>query len=219
MSDAASADSLRLAVFASGGGTNFQALLDAIDDDRLAASVAVCVSNTETAGALDRAAAHDIPTVVLDPSTHDGHTYPQTLLDTLRAHEVTFIALAGYLRIVPPTVVEAFRGRMLNIHPALLPAFGGKGMYGRRVHEAVLDYGVQWTGVTVHLVDEEYDTGPIVLQRPVPVQFEDTPETLSARVLKVEHALYPEALQLFADDRVRLHGRRVQILPPSVDAI
>lgn len=218
MSDAASVAPLRLAVFASGGGTNFQSMLDAIDAGRLDASVALCVSNTASAGALDRAEAHDIPTAVLDTKTFDAAAYARTVLDTLAGHDVTFIALAGYLRKIPAAVVDAFRGRMVNIHPALLPAFGGKGMYGRRVHEAVIDYGVQWTGATVHLVDEQYDTGPIVLQRPVPVRFDDTPDTLAARVLKVEHAIYPEALQLFAENRVRLDGRRVQILPPTDDA-
>lgn len=209
-------NSLRLAIFASGGGTNFQAILDAISNDSLDATTALCVSNVSTAGALERAQRHDVPTAACSPSDYDDEgTYSRALSELLDAHDVTFIALAGYLRKIPETVVEAYRGRMVNIHPALLPAFGGKGMYGRRVHEAVLDYGVQWTGVTVHLVDEHYDTGPIVLQRPVPVRFDDTPETLAARVLNVEHALYPEALQLFAEDRIRIEGRRVRILPPS----
>lgn len=206
---------LRLAIFASGGGSNFQAILDAIGDGSLDAQVVLCVSNVPTAGALERARSHNVPTAVLSPSDYeDEDAYVRDLNELLDTHAATFIALAGYLRKIPATVVEAYRGRMVNIHPALLPAFGGKGMYGRRVHEAVLDYGVQWTGVTVHLVDEHYDTGPIVLQRPVPVRFDDTPETLAARVLRVEHALYPEALQLFAEHRLQIEGRRVRILPP-----
>lgn len=201
-----------LGVFASGGGTNFQAILDAIDRGELTARVGLCVSNNEQAGALERATRHDVPTVTLNPTAFDDpDRYVQALTRALDEYGVNFVALAGYLRKIPSLVVEAFRGRMLNVHPALLPAFGGKGMYGMRVHEAVLDYGVRWTGVTVHLVDEKYDTGPVVLQQPVPVKQDDTPETLAARVLEVEHELYPEALRLFAEGRIRLAGRKVWI--------
>jgi phosphoribosylglycinamide formyltransferase-1 len=147
---------------------------------------------------------------VLDPSSFDAEaSYIAALMDTLDEHAVNFIALAGYMRKIPDAVVHAFRGRMLNIHPALLPAFGGPGMYGRRVHEAVLQHGVRWTGATVHLVDEEFDAGPIVLQEPVPVYQTDTPQTLADRVLEVEHKIYPEALRLFAEGRVSFDGRRV----------
>jgi len=126
----------------------------------------------------------------------------------LYRHQIDFIALAGYLKKLPAAIVREFRNRIVNIHPALLPSFGGKGMYGIHVHEAVLKAGVKVTGVTVHLVDEEYDHGPIVLQRAVEVHDDDTPETLAQRVLQVEHELYPEALQLFAEGRIRVdHGR------------
>lgn len=203
---------MRLAVFASGGGSNFQALLDAIGAGRLSAEAALLVADRPGAGALERAEAHGVPAAVLDPKAYAGPAvYTEALLDTLRRHEVSFIALAGYLKKVPPAIVGAFAERMLNIHPSLLPAFGGRGMYGRRVHQAVLDYGARWTGVTVHLVDEAYDTGPVVLQQPVPVRWSDTPETLAARVLGVEHRLYPEALRLFAQGRVTVEGRRVRI--------
>ena len=203
---------MRLAVFASGGGSNFQAMLDAVAEGRLSCQVALCLSNRTHAGALERAAQHNVPTITLDPATFPTEeAYTEQLLATLREAEITFIALAGYMKKVPTPVVETYRGRMLNIHPALLPAFGGPGMYGRHVHEAVLAYGVRWTGATVHLVDEEYDTGPIVLQEPVPVHQDDTPETLAARVLSVEHNLYPRALQLFAEGRIQIEGRRVLI--------
>ncbi len=204
--------SLRLAVFASGGGTNFQAILDAIDQGDLPATVVLCVSNTADAGALDRAERHDVPTAVVDPDAFDTpEDFGDALMDRLAAQDVTFVALAGYMRKIPPNVVDAYRGRMTNIHPALLPAFGGKGMYGMRVHRAVIDYGVHWSGATVHLVDEQYDHGPVVLQEPVPVYADDTPDALAARVLDVEHRLYPEALRLFAQDRVRVDGRTVRI--------
>lgn len=216
---------MRLAVFASGGGTNFQAILDAIDADELPAEVVCCVSNTPDAGALDRAQRHEVPTEVIPPSSFDApEAFGEALLETLNAYETTFVALAGYMQKIPPNVVDAFRGRMTNIHPALLPAFGGRGMYGMHVHRAVIDYGVHWSGATVHLVDEEYDHGPIVLQEPVPVYADDTPKELADRIREVEHQIYPEALRLFAEDRVRREGRIVWIAdadrqnPPSASA-
>ncbi|MEP0548512.1 MAG: phosphoribosylglycinamide formyltransferase [Rhodothermales bacterium] len=203
---------MRLAAFASGGGSNVQAILDAVDAGTLRAEVALVVTDRDGIGVLDRAARHGVPSVVVRPKEFDGsEAFGEALLAALRDHGVDFVALAGYLKHVPAAVVRAFRHRILNIHPSLLPAFGGAGFYGRRVHEAALDYGVKWSGATVHLVDEAYDTGPIVLQEPVPVHADDTPETLAARVLAVEHRLYPEALRLFADGRVRLDGRRVII--------
>ena len=205
-------DPMRLAVFASGGGTNFQAILDAIDDGTLPATPVCCVSNTPDAGALDRAARHDVPTRVVRPGAYDdAEAFGDALLDVLRAHDVTFVALAGYMVKIPASVVEAYRGRMTNVHPALLPAFGGQGMYGMNVHEAVIEYGVHWSGVTVHLVDEEYDHGPVVLQEPVPVYADDTPDRLAERVKAVEHRLYPYALRLFAEGRVALDGRTVRL--------
>ncbi len=200
---------LRLAVFASGGGTNFQAILDAIARGTLPAEAALLVAGRPEAGALTRARRHGVPAEVVDPSAPD---HAEALLDLLEEHDANFVALAGYLRRVPPAVVAAFRGRMLNVHPALLPAFGGKGMYGMHVHRAALRYGVKWTGATVHVVDEAYDTGPIVLQEPVRVHPGDTPEALAARVLEVEHRLYPEALRLFAEGRVAIDGRSVHIV-------
>lgn len=211
---------MRLAVFASGGGTNFQAILDAISRGDLSISIALCLSNKEDAGVLDRARSNDIPTTVYTRSAfRSEEESTDALLQLLREHGVDLIALAGYMRKVPSRVVKAYEGRILNIHPALLPAFGGKGMYGHRVHEAVIASGVRWTGATVHIVDEEYDTGPIVLQEPVPVYSSDTPKTVAERVLKVEHRLYPKAIQLFAENRVTLDGRRVLIrehdVPPT----
>lgn len=203
---------MRLAVFASGGGTNLQALLDAIDRGTLPATMACCISNTPDARALDRAHQADVPTAVVSPIDYDDPTtFGDALLDVLADHNASFVALAGYMIKIPANVVETYRGRMTNIHPALLPAFGGQGMYGMNVHEAVIEYGAHWSGATVHLVDEEYDHGPIVLQEPVPVYPDDTPQVLADRIKNVEHRLYPEALRLFAQDRVRLDGRTVRI--------
>ncbi|PEN14772.1 phosphoribosylglycinamide formyltransferase [Longibacter salinarum] len=208
-------DPFRLAVFASGGGSNFQSMIDAVEDGSLPAEIALCVSNHDGAGALDRAREHGIPTSVINPDGLQQPSFTRLLLDVLSEHDITFVALAGYLRKIPPAVVEAYHGRMVNIHPALLPAFGGKGMYGMNVHRAVVEYGVHWTGATVHLVDEEYDHGPIVLQQPVPVYPDDTPSDVAARVLNVEHQMYPRALRLFATGRVEIDGRTVRLLDAS----
>ncbi|MFB6274043.1 MAG: phosphoribosylglycinamide formyltransferase [Salinibacter sp.] len=207
---------MRLAVFASGGGTNFQAILDAIDAGNLPAEVVCCLSDTPDAGALVRADRQDLPTEVIEPSAFDAPApFGRAVLDTLAHYDTSFVALAGYMQKIPPNVVGAYRGRMTNIHPALLPAFGGQGMYGMHVHRAVIEYGVHWSGATVHLVDEEYDHGPIVLQEPVPVYADDTPDELADRIRDVEHRLYPEALRLFAEDRIDRDGRTISIDDPE----
>ena len=174
---------VRVAVLISGGGTNLQTLLDALADSEVA-RVDRVVSSHAAAGALERARRAGVPTTVLaDPSD------AAQLLASLG--DAGLVVLAGYLKHVPAPVVARFRLRMINIHPALLPAFGGPGMYGRRVHERVLASGAAISGATVHYVDEEYDRGPIIAQWPVPVRPTDTPETLAARVLQVEHRLLP----------------------------
>jgi len=203
---------MRLAVFASGGGSNFGAMLKARDAGRLDAEPVLLVTDRPGVGAIEKAEAHGVPVVVLPPAQFESEdAFADALLDQLQRRGATHVALAGYLKKVPARVVQAFRHRMLNVHPALLPSFGGKGLYGERVHQAVLDHGCRVSGATVHLVDEEYDTGPIVLQEPVPVLPDDTPRSLAARVLLVEHRIYPLALQLFATGRVRVEGRRVVI--------
>ncbi|HDG67821.1 MAG TPA: phosphoribosylglycinamide formyltransferase [candidate division Zixibacteria bacterium] len=203
---------MNLAVFVSGSGTNLQAIIDAVAEGKLSAKIRLVLSSRADAFALRRAEKHGIPTVYLSSKEFDSREkFVRAMMETLQRHQVDFIALAGYMRRVPPEVVQKFKNRITNIHPALLPAFGGKGMYGIRVHQAVIEYGCKVTGVTVHLVDEEYDHGPIVAQRCVPVLDDDTPETLAARVLEVEHQLYPEVLQLFAEGKVIVEGRRVKI--------
>ncbi|NNF59336.1 MAG: phosphoribosylglycinamide formyltransferase [Rhodothermaceae bacterium] len=203
---------LRLAVFASGGGSNFGAMLKAIGAGRLDAEPVLLITDRPGISAIEKAERAEVPVAVLPPSGFASEgAFAEALLEVLAQHGADFVALAGYLKKIPAEVVQAYRHRMLNIHPALLPAFGGKGFYGQRIHEAVLEHGCRVTGVTVHLVDAEYDTGPIVLQEPVPVKQDDTPRSLAARVLQVEHHLYPKALQLFAEDRVILEDRRVLI--------
>ena len=203
---------LRLAVFASGSGSNFGAMLKAIDAGKLDAEPVLLITTRPAIGAIDKAEARDIPVAILPPAKFENEgAFAEVLLHALAEHQTNFIALAGYLKKIPASTVDAFKHRMLNIHPALLPSFGGEGMYGRRVHETVLEYGCRVSGVTVHLVDSEYDTGPIVLQEPVAVRPDDTPKSLAARVLQLEHRLYPQALQLFAEGRVVVDGRRVHI--------
>ena len=206
---------MRLAVFASGGGSNFQSIVDAAESGALKAQVVLCVSDSPTAGALERAKRHEIPELILDPAEFsDEDVYASLLQTKLTEFEIDFIALAGYMKMIPAQIVREFSGRIVNIHPALLPAFGGPGMYGIRVHQAVLKAGAAESGATVHLVDEEYDSGPIVFQESIPVRPEDTPELLAARVLKVEHRIYPRALALFAGNRIQIDGRIVTILKP-----
>lgn len=190
---------LRLAVLASGGGTNLQALLDrfhAHEDGP--ARVELVMASRPGIGALDRAAAFHVPACVVPPRPDDPGATAERMLAELDSHGVDLVVLAGYLSLIPRDVVERFRGRMLNVHPALLPAFGGTGMYGMRVHRAVLESGVRVTGATVHLVDERYDQGRILAQWPVPIVNGDTPESLAARVLPVEHMLLPATIEAVA---------------------
>lgn len=177
-----------MAVFVSGGGTNLQCLLDTFADHEHI-RIGLVLSNREQAGGLRRAATAGVPAVVL-ANPADGAAIRAVLAD----HDIHAIVLAGYLKLMPQDVVAAFEGRMINIHPALLPSFGGEGMYGQRVHQAVLDARVTVSGPTVHLVSEAYDEGHILAQWPVAVQEEDTAETLAARVLAAEHALLPKVV-------------------------
>ena len=203
---------LRLAVLASGRGSNFEAILSSIKQGKLDASIQVVISNKASAGALEIARQNGIAAVHISKKQFpEQEQFDEKLLLILDDYQVNFVVLAGYLKMLSPIVVRKFKNRILNIHPALLPSFGGKGMYGIHVHEAVLDYGCKVSGVTVHLVDEQYDTGPPVLQRCVPVLDDDTPETLAARVLKEEHQIFTEALQLFARDRIEIVGRQIKI--------
>lgn len=203
---------MNIAVFASGRGSNFQAILNAIHEGRLPARVALLLSNNSTAGAMEVARSHHIPAVHLSQKQFpDEAQYVGTMLDVLRSHDIDLVALAGYMKFVPPRVIAQYRNKIVNVHPALLPAFGGAGMYGIHVHEAVLASGAKTSGATVHIVDEEYDKGPVVMQKTVDVLPDDTPETLAARVLAVEHEIYPKALAAFARNQVHIEGRRVWI--------
>ncbi len=211
---------VRIAVLASGRGTNLQAILDASEYGKMPGRVVVVISNIPTAGALARARRAGVPAILLDHREFpDRQIFEARLTEALHAYYVDLICLAGWLRILSPSLVHEFAGRIMNIHPALLPAFGGHGMYGARVHRAVLKHGVKVSGCTVHFVDESTDGGPIILQAAVPVREDDTPSSLAARISEQEHLIYPEAVRLFAEGRLKIRGRRVRILDTREPAL
>lgn len=196
---------MNIGFLASHGGSNMQAIIDACKEGRLSATAAVVISNNGDSRALERARTEGIPNYHLSGNTHpDPDDLDRAIMDTLILHKVDVVALAGYMKKLGPKTLAHFRGRILNIHPALLPKFGGKGMYGIHVHEAVLAAGEKESGVTVHLVDEEYDRGPILAQVRVPVMPGDTPEALAERVLAQEHILYSATLQRIATGEIIL---------------
>lgn len=194
----------RIAVLASGGGSNLQAILDHFDalGDKRAGQVVLVLSDRPDAAALQRAQQRGIPTKVI---SFDGMLESQ-----FSEHRIELVALAGYLRFIPDNITQQFAGRIVNVHPSLLPSFGGKGMYGMKVHRAAVEAGVRVSGATVHFVDAQYDHGPIIAQWPVPVYPLDDARTLAARVLTVEHLLYPRVVDALAAGRIRLTtGNRV----------
>jgi phosphoribosylglycinamide formyltransferase-1 len=201
---------IQVAVFCSGSGTNLQALLDAEAAGELGAEIALVISNRADAYALERAREAGKDAVHLSPRRFpDEDAYAETLVALLARYDIGLVCLAGYLKKLPAVFVRAYRGRILNIHPGPIPEFGGPGMYGTRVHEAVIASGRRYSGPTVHFVDEEYDHGPTVAHVPVEVRPDDTPESLAARVLEAEHALYPRVVAAVAGGRIRLEGTRV----------
>jgi phosphoribosylglycinamide formyltransferase-1 len=200
----------RIAVLLSGSGTSLENLLEQMEAGAVPGSVCVVVASKPNAFGLERARRRGIPAIAVPRKEHPGaHEFNDAIHAALAPYEPDLVLLLGFLS--PFETRGRYDGRTLNVHPALIPAFCGKGFYGRRVHEAVLAAGVRVTGATVHFVDAEYDHGPIALQESVPVREDDTPETLAARVQEVERRLVPEAVRLFAAGRLTLDGRRVRI--------
>lgn len=198
----------RVGILVSGRGSNMVALVEAMRGGTIAASPAIVVSNVPDAPALARAAAWGIDTAVVDHrECRPRRVHEERVAAVLEEHRVDLVCLAGYMRLLSPWLVGRFRGRILNVHPALLPAFPGLDAQAQ-----ALDHGVKVSGCTVHFVDEECDHGPIVLQAPVAVREDDTPDSLSARILEEEHRIYPEAVRLFFEGRLRIEGRRVRVL-------
>ena len=201
----------RIGVLVSGGGSNPQAIIDSIEDGRIEAEIAVVISNKPEVFALERAIRHGIPAVVIDHREYSTvFEYTKAIVNSLEKYQVDLVCLAGFLRILDRALTETYPNRVLNIHPALLPAFGGKGMYGRYVHEAVIASGAKYSGATVHMVTPETDVGPILLQAIVEISDTDTPESLAEKVLKIEHRIYPEAIKLVLEEGISIEGMRVR---------
>lgn len=204
-----------MGVLASGRGSNLQAIIDAIEAGTLAAKIAVVLSNKKDAQALERARRHGLTDVFLDPKPFAGQpdsreAYDRAILDILKKYDVELIALAGYMKIVTPVLIGAYPNRIMNIHPALLPAFPGL-----EVQKQAIEWGVKIAGCTVHFVTEGVDEGPIIIQAAVPVLEGDSADTVTARILAEEHRIYPRAIQLYAEGRLRVEGRRVRVTGAS----
>ncbi|MGB9698955.1 MAG: phosphoribosylglycinamide formyltransferase [Thermodesulfobacteriota bacterium] len=196
---------VKLGVLVSGSGSNLQAIIDNIEAGRLDAQIKIVISNVPGVLALERARKHGLPAMVIRHKDYKSREdFDQKLVEVLKQYEVELVILAGFMRVVTPVLLRAFPMRVMNIHPALLPAFPGT-----HVWQAEIDYGVKFAGCTVHFVDEGTDTGPIIIQAVVPVYDDDTAETLNARILKQEHKIYSRAIQLFAEGRLEIKGRRV----------
>lgn len=199
---------LRIAVMASGNGSNLQALIDAGKSGNLGGCVEFVISGSIESHALLRAEKSDIDSLYVRSMIRDGGT----VLEELKKKKIGLVVLAGYMGILGSDFVEAYRGRIINIHPSLIPSFSGMGYYGQKVHKAVIERGVKLTGATVHFVDEGADTGPIIIQKPVTVEDKDTPETIGKKVLEVEHEIIVEAVRLYCKGKLDLSKGRVEIL-------
>ncbi len=206
---------INISVLVSGGGTNLQALIDAQNSGKIKNGRITCViSSKADAYALERAKNNNIPAKVIARKEYDNiHTYTAAVRDALLEANTDLVVYAGFMTILDSQMVEAFEGKMMNVHPALIPSFCGKGFYGLRVHQAVLDSGVKLTGATVHFVTEECDAGPIILQKAIEVKSDDTPQTLQRRVMEqCEWKILPEAISLFCDGRIKINGNKTEII-------
>ncbi len=205
---------LKLGIMVSGGGTNLQAIIDKIDSGYLeGCSIATVVSSRQGAYALERARKHNIPAVCISKKCFASvEEYDKALIEHFKSYDVDLVVLAGFLSMLGKTFVDTYRNRIINVHPSLIPSFCGKGYYGITPHQKALEYGVKVTGATVHFVDFEYDSGPIILQNAIEVMDDDTPESLQLRVMQqAEWELLPEAIKLFKEKRLVIEGRRVRI--------
>ncbi|MDC7300435.1 phosphoribosylglycinamide formyltransferase [Agathobacter ruminis] len=205
---------MKIAVCVSGGGTNLQAIMDAIDNGTITnTEIAVVVANNQNAYALERAKQHGIEAICVSPKSYKTREqFNEALLATIDSYEVDLIVLAGFLVVIPEKMIQKYRNRIINIHPSLIPSFCGTGYYGLKVHEGVLARGVKVTGATCHFVDEGTDTGPIILQKAVEVQQDDTPQTLQRRVMEeAEWQIMPKAIDLIANNRVTVENGLVKV--------
>lgn len=194
---------VKIGVLISGGGTNLQAVIDGCENKSINGEVKVVISNKEDAYGLERARNHNI-TAICEKDENK-------IIEILKENEVELVILAGYLKIVSPKLVNEYRNKIINIHPSLIPAFCGKGYYGQKVHQGVIDYGAKVTGATVHFVDEGADTGPIIMQKTVEVKQDDDAKKLAKRVLEVEHEILTKSISMFCENKLTVNGRRVYI--------
>lgn len=202
---------MNIVVLISGRGSNLQAIINAVEAGKISAKVSCVISNVPSAFGLERAKQHNIQTSIVNSKDFKDKTgYEAALLKAIDEHSPDLICLAGYMRIVGADIIKKYKGKIINIHPALLPSFPG--LHGQK---QALDYGVKVSGCTVHFVDEGCDTGPVILQRTVPVLENDTEATLSARILEEEHKAYPEAIRLFTQGKLKIEGRKIRILLPD----
>ena len=203
----------KIAVFVSGGGSNFIAIHRQIIQGNILGKIVMVFSNNPNCGAIKFAEENSIPIFIINGILYPNpHTRDEFLLKTCLKAEIDLICLAGFMKMLPQNIVKHYEYKILNIHPGLLPEFGGKGFYGMRVHEAVINTGKRESGATVHFVDEIYDHGPIILQKKVEVMETDTPESLAARVLKVEHELFPEVVKAFCENKIIMENNKPKIL-------
>ncbi len=208
---------VNIGVLASGGGSNMQAVMDRIADGAIYGRIILLISDNLRAYALQRASQAGIACEVMLLSDYPSRAvYSQAVAERLQQYAVELVLLSGFMRVMTPELIAPYRGRIMNIHPSLIPSFCGPGYYGHHVHEAVLCYGAKVSGCTVHFVEEEVDGGPIILQRVVPVLEDDTPDCLAARVLLEEHQAFPEAVRLYCDGRLSIEGRLVRVLSDGV---
>ena len=200
----------KIAVFASGGGTDFQSVIDANERETFCV-IEYLVASKPNIGAIERAQKHGIKTLVFDKTAETKEEFYSRIANTLKAAGVEYIVLAGWLLVVPASFIKEFENAIINIHPSLIPSFCGMGYYGIHVHEKAIEYGVKLSGATVHFVEADVDGGAIIMQRAVPVEPDDTPESLQARILKEEHTLLPQCVKLLCEGKVKKEGRRVWI--------
>ena len=201
----------KIAVFASGGGTDFQSVIDANEREHFC-KIEYLVASKPNIGAIDRAKKHGITPLVFDKTSETKEEFYVRIAKTLKESGVEYIVLAGWLLVVPASFIKEFENSIINIHPSLIPSFCGMGYYGIHVHEKAIEYGVKLSGATVHFVEADVDGGAIIMQRAVPVEADDTPETLQARILKEEHKMLPECVKLLCQGKVQKERRKVRIL-------
>lgn len=204
---------LKIGVLLSGSGSNLQSIIDNIESGKINGKIEVVISNKMDAYGLERARQHSIDAVFVNQREYvDIEAYNDAVIDELQKYNIELVILAGYLKILSSRFIEIYKNKIINIHPSLIPSFCGMGFYGIKVHEAAINYGVKLSGATVHFVDENTDTGPIILQESVKVDFEDTAESLQQKILKIEHRILPMAIKYYCDKKIELVGRKVKLL-------